>query len=340
MKSLMKALILVLAAAQVAAAASLEPVMTLSATGAYVHIIGRSLFLTPGKVLGRAKKQVEASGALFDLSENPAAPRLVASPLPPAWDLVLVENYAVACNYEKFITVYDTGQQPWREVARLDLPSMAENIRLRDRLAYVATHNAGLTVVDVSKPTQPRIVSRLDPKIDCDAVAFWRDTIALYGHHQSQIIIADISDPSNPRQIGLCQLAPGILNGGEMEIENGYAYVTTKTGLVVVNVAAAAQPALVATVNLGAVAHDVVVKDGYAFVAADERGVRVLDVSNPRKPVAVAHYQPGNNFLASALTVERANQSGAYYVYVANLSGPAVVLVFRPPAQNPEGKSK
>ncbi|MCX7886477.1 MAG: hypothetical protein N3B01_04350 [Verrucomicrobiae bacterium] len=58
----------------------------------------------------------------------------------------------------------------------------------------------------------------------------WRDSVAFYGHHQRRIVLADISDPSRPRQTGLCRLEAGILNGGEIQVEDGYACVTTKTG--------------------------------------------------------------------------------------------------------------
>ena len=330
---------------------NIESLRSLNAKGSYIHIIGRSLFLTPGTVLGRLKPQDAAAmrGGWFDLGADPTAPKQIGDSLPAAWDLVLVGDYAITCNYQKFLTVYDTRDHPWREAARLDMPSMTENIITRGHLAYVANHVAGLTIVDVSKPLKPVIVSNLNPNIDCDAVALWHDTAVLYGHHESQIVLADIRDPAKPRQTGVCQLAPKIFNGGELEVENGFAYVTTKTGLVVVNVNDPANPELVATVNLGVVAQDVILKDGYAFVAADERGVRVLDVSHPNKPVEVGHYQVGKEFIALALAVERAAHvitSGTaaatadYYIYVADMTGPAKVLVFHAPVRASRGTDK
>ena len=330
----MKTLVLILVATQVALAAAqdrlnLEPVKPLDASGSYIHLIGNSLFLTPGKGFGRIKSSDDATGGWFDIGADAAAPKLICQPLPAAWDIVMVGDYAITCNYLKFITVYDTKERPWREVAKLDLPSMAENIVLRGHHAYVADHTAGLVIVDVSTPTQPRIVSQLDPHIDCDAVAFWQNSAVLYGHHEGQIVLADISDPAKPRQTGVCQL-PKILNGGELEVEKGFAYVTSKKGLFVVSVTDAANPRLVTEVNLGGVAHDVIVQDDLVFVAAGDRGVRVLDARNPRQPVEIGYYQPGADFVASALAVKKTG--AGYYLYAANLAGRAMVLRFQPPA--------
>ena len=312
---------------------NIEALQPLNTTGSYVHLIGRSLFLTPGVVLGRLKGPEAAAmrGGWFELGAGPAAPKLICDALPAAWDMVLVGDYAVACNYKKFLTIYDTRERPWREAGKLDTPSMTENIIIRGNLAYVADHTGGLLIVDVARPLKPVIVGQLDAKIDCDAVALWHDTAVLYGHQEGQVVLADISDPAKPRQTGVCQL-PKILNGGELEVAEGFAYVTSRKGLFIVNIADAATPTLVKTVELGAVVHDVVLKDGYAFVAADERGVRVLDVSNPRQPVEVGRHQAGSGFVALSLAVERAANAG-YHIYVANMTGPAAILKFRPPAR-------
>ena len=310
---------------------NIESLKALDAKGTYIHLVGRSLFLTPGKVLGKVKGKAEAPGAWFDIGADPAAPELINASLPEAWDVVVVGDYALTCVYTPLLTVYDIRDRQWRQAAQLDMPSNAENIVVRGNLAYVANHVAGLTIVDITTPSKPFIVSNLNANIDCDAVALWRDSAVLYGHHEGQVVVVDISNPAKPRQTGLCQL-PAILNGGELELVDGFAYVTSRKGLFIVNVADPAAPKLVKTVELGATANDVILKDGYAFVAAEERGVRVLDASDPANPVEIGHYQAGEGFVALALAVERAAQAN-YTIYVANMAGPAKVLLFHAPAR-------
>jgi len=336
---------------------NIEFIKALDAKGSHIHLVGRSLFLTPGRVLGKVKGKAAAPGAWFDIGANPGSPELINASLPSAWDVVVVGDYAFTCEYTRFLTVYEMRDRQWRQAASLDMPSNAENIVIRGNLAYVANHVAGLTIVDIATPLKPFIVTTFNPNIDCDAVALWHDTAVLYGHHEGQVVLADVSDPAKPRQTGLCQL-PTILNGGELEVDSGFAYVTTRKGLFIVNVADPAAPKLAKTVDLAAVANDVILKDGYAFVAAGERGVRVLDVSDPASPVEVGHYQDGEGFVALALAVERATQadegasqaeisgkaaaggtpasgsgasgsSAGYYIYVASMTGPAMVLFFQ-----------
>jgi len=312
---------------------NIDFVKSLEVRGTYVHLVGSSLFVNPGRVLGKVKQvPPEMKGGWFDIADDPAAPKLLAGALPSAWDVVVVAGHAIACDYEKLLTVYDLRDHAWREVARLPMPSMTENIVVRGNLAYVANHEAGLTIVDVSQPTRLKIVANFNINIDCDAVALWNHSAVLYGHHQGQVVLADISDPARPRQTGLCQL-PRILNGGEMEVDAGLAYVTSNRGLFVVDVRDPVQPTLVQTIDLKAVAHDVLLVDGYAFVAADQRGVRVFDVRDPRKPTEVGRYQRGAELVATALAVTKAPApaTGEYYIYLADMSGPAAVLRFRAP---------
>ena len=81
---------------------NIESLRTLNATGSYVHLIDRSLFLTPGAVQGRVKpREVVAGGGWFDIGADPVTPKLICDTLPAAWDVVLVDNYAITCNYQK-----------------------------------------------------------------------------------------------------------------------------------------------------------------------------------------------------------------------------------------------
>jgi hypothetical protein len=285
--------------------------------------VGESLFLTPGNV----KAQANTPGAWLDIGAAPATPVVVHDALPAAWDVVVAGDYAFACDYQKFVSVYNIRDRRWQPVAQFDLPGQAENLALRGTRLYVANHNAGLSIVDVSTPEKPVLVSNLNPKIDCDALAFWKDTAVLYAHWQCKIVLADISDPAQPVVTGECQLPLKIFNGGELEVADGFAYATTTNGLVVVDVRDPAAPKLATMVDLGAVARDVILQDGFAFVAT-ARDVRVLDIRDPAQPVEVGSYQVP----ATALAVQRKGSTGDYYLYVAR-NGPGLILVFHPPVK-------
>lgn len=217
------------------------------------------------------------------------------------------------------------------------MPSMTENIVIRGKLAYVANHTAGLTIVDIADPAKPAIVSNFNPGIDCDGLALWNNCAVLYGHQESRLVLVNVSDPARPRQTGVYQHEEKSFNQGEVEVDGGFAFCTSVGGLVIVNVTDPTGPKLVKTAGPKGVV-DVSVRDGYAFVAARAGGVRVLDVSDPAKAVEVGRYMDRSRLTASQLAVHKDAQAGrnapaSYYIYAANTASPAMILLFHAPAR-------
>jgi len=102
-----------------------------------------------------------------------------------------------------------------------------------------------------------------------------------------------------------------------------------------VNVKDRTNPKLAKVVPFQGPTNDVIVKDGFAFVAG-AGGVRVLDVSNPLQPTEVGSYKCS----AANLGVQRAPTSASgtgYCIYVANKKEPAMVLLFHPPVKRSVG---
>lgn len=332
---------------------NVEVLQVLDARGGFIRLEGRSLFVTSD-----VRKDAQA-GYWFDIGPAPRQPSLVCGSLPGAWDVAVAGEYAFVCDYTKFLTVYDMRDHHWQQTARLEMPSMTENIIIRGKLAYIANHVAGLTIVDISTPSKPFIVSNFNPHIDCDAIGLWHDCAVLYGHWESRIVLVDVSDPAKPRQRGVYQNAPKTFNQGEMAVDGGFAYCTAMNGLVIVNVAYQDNPKLAKAVDLKGRVSDVIVKDGYAFLAAGPKGVLVLDVSDTGAPAQVGCYKARKGFAASQIAVQRAARvhdaainrtessekaapcgasasghaaSGSdtdYLIYVANSKGPTMVLLFR-----------
>jgi hypothetical protein len=247
------------------------------------------------------------------------------------------------CDYTKALTVGVLEDGRWRPVTKLDMPSQTENIVLRGNLAYVANHTAGLSVVDVSDPAKPAMVAGLNPKIDCDGIALWKDCAVLYAHWESQLVLVDVSDPAKPRQLAVYQHDKGSFNQGEVQVADGFAYCTANTGLVIVDIRNPAGPKLAKVLEIGAT-HDVAVLDGYVFVAGRGRGLFIYDVSDPTSPVLAGRFS-GRGRNITELAVRRVADPGkagvsmpvsapadkGYYVYAAGAQG--MVLRFTPPAR-------
>ena len=312
---------------------NIDLVRPLDGKGGYVRLEGRDLFLTSD-----VNAKAQQAGFWFDVEPDPAAPALVDKSLPGAWDIAVAGDYAFLCDYTKALFVFDLRNRQWRQAAKLDMPSMTENIVIRGKLAYIANHTAGLTIVDITDPEKPAIVGKINPRIDCDGLALSKDCVVLYGHHESRLIMVDVNDPAAPKQVGLYQHDKGSFNQGEVAVVGDFAYCTSVNGLVIVNITDPANPKLVKTVEVKGV-NDVQVAEGYAFVAAGANGIRVLDVTDPANPVEVGRYADRGPLAASEVAVRRVADArgnaapSGYYLYVANRRGPAVVMLFKPPGR-------
>lgn len=301
----------------------IELLRTLDAEGSFISLAGPALFLTAGIT----KEGTRPPGFWFDTARDPAAPTLVCASLPPAWQIAVIGDQALVCDYTNNLGVWRMAGREWRQTASLPMPGQTENVAVSRQLAYVASHTAGLTIVAFENPESPKILSNFNPKIDCDAVALWKDFAILYGHWESRLVVVDISDPTRPRQIGIYQHAPKTFNQGEAEVHKGFVYCTANRSLVIVDLADPTQPKLAAEVPFSGPITDVWVQDGYAFLAG-AGGVRVLEVTDPAKP-AEAGFFPG---AATQVAVERRPSGSAgpgFFIYAANQTGPAQILFFR-----------
>lgn len=211
--------------------------------------------------------------------------------------------------------------------------------------AYL-TLNDDFSVVDVSDPRDPRLVSTVPLDVD---LAFGLDVVGTSAYiatsNQSvddgDLIIVDIADPEAPgapvavnlgapatsvvvrggyAYLGTLgdgltvidvsnPLAPGppvsvVINDSfAVDVSGSYAYVTTNSSpgaLAVVDISDPANPSHVATESLGGPGGqgrgvDVVVSGDYAYVAAGDEGLAIVNIVDPTDPspplwVPLAHF--------------------------------------------------
>jgi hypothetical protein len=122
---------------------------------------------------------------------------------------------------------------------------------------------------------------------------------------------------------------PGYANN--VDVNGSVAYVAAgAAGLVVVNVAAPAAPAIVATADTPGNANDVRVVGTRAYVADGASGLRIFDVANPAAPVALGSLDtPGeaNDVIVSGNFAYVAD--GVAGVHIVDVTNPAAPLLVR-----------
>ncbi len=170
-------------------------------------------------------------------------------------------------------------------VGQVDTPGMAFDVAATLGYAYVADGDAGIQVVEIIDPANPRTESTLDTPGQA------RDVTVANGY----VYVADgdsglhVVDPAQPQQL---QILGSVNTQGPaygVTVADGYAYVADAAGgLNVVDVSDLYNPVVVGRVDTLNLASDVAIAGGYAYVANDSAGLRVVDVRDPLNPTIVA----------------------------------------------------
>ncbi len=206
-------------------------------------------------------------------------------------------------------------------VSVLSAPANATDVRLVGDLAYVATDSAGLKIVDIREPANPRLVGELGASRIARAVeVVGNRAYVLAG---SDLDVVDVADPTKPVLLSSTRF-PGVFNQLRIRVQGDRAYLACNSaGLLVVDIADAALPKLLGRWDSPGLALGVDVADGFAFVADQFYGLQIVDVRNPALPIPVtSEALPG---AASDVTVV----SGI--AYVACDSGGIVSVDVRDP---------
>ncbi len=198
-----------------------------------------------------------------------------------------------------------------RVVGTYDTPGRAFGIDIKGSYAYVADDTGGLRVVEVSAPEHPVEVGHLNiPGKARDVSVVWPYAFLVDWDYGLRVI--DISDSASPREVGA---TPPLGSPTAIAIQGHYAYLVSWTNrtLHVVDISDPTHPEEVSVLALSSAwetIYDVTLNGSHAYVATEQAGVMIVDVSNPSQPVEIGRYDtPG---YATGMDVD------GRYLYVAD----------------------
>lgn len=96
---------------------------------------------------------------------------------------------------------------------------------------------------------------------------------------------------SDTRLEDIARFKTGMAYG--LSISGGYAYVTTNSDLIIIDISEPKKPRRVGVLKLGTPSFAVKVVDRIAFLAATDKGLVIVDVSNPSNPKVIGEYHDG-----------------------------------------------
>ena len=153
----------------------------------------------------------------------------------------------------RFLRIVDVSAPGFNKpvVGAVLLPDQANDIWVSGDYAYIACANAGLQIVDISNPADPRLAGNL-PLIGTANRVCVSGNYAYIAAQDGGLVIANVSDPSNPTQIKQIQ---------EFKF-----------------------------LGIPITAYDVYVNLPYVYVATGDNGLMKIDVSDPVDPKPLTLY--------------------------------------------------
>jgi hypothetical protein len=174
-------------------------------------------------------------------------------------------------------------------------------------------------ILDVTDPGQPVALGRYEGVSAPIAEIVASDSLVFIAADAS-LIFVDVSLANAPTLIGRydSQKLPSVHRG--LAVAGNDVYIAAGTeGLWAVNVSDPAAPRIVGSYDTGGHAWNVALWDGYAYVADEQNGLRVIDVRNPAHLIEVgALSPPRSSTFFGDLAIGVQPSSGQAFAYVAD----------------------
>jgi len=255
----------------------------------------------------------------------------------------------------------------------VDFPSNegATDMDTRLKKVYLTTNPSAaakpdLYIIDVSKPTNPKIIGEINTgngleavkviKYDGSLCETCKGKIYAYVANRSinaQLQIIDVTDPQNISLVANFKIpnVTGTGYGKSIFYKDGFIYLglykTTGLEFNIIDVSNPLSPQYVAGWELNATVNDIIVKDNnIAYLAitqpnppTDKKNFIILDISNPANIQEIASFSPqttltqsGNSLFLDGDTLylgrtDGANCSNCHELYVLDVSNPSSILV-------------
>jgi len=193
---------------------------------------------------------------------------------------LVITDYLSDPNDHKMVAHIETGPGSW---------TAGNNFVCKDG-KYVYTGDPP-TIVDVSKPSVPKIVSRLEG-LRAFYTTKWRNNWFIWDGFTIRLV--DVTDPKAPK---ILSEYPGIRGitywyGRSMYAHRGRLYVTSRQALYIFDVSKRTLR-LVSYLPLANFTCDVHASGNYLYVTGYYCGFYIIDVTNPKAPTILEHFSEG-----------------------------------------------
>ena len=237
---------------------------------------------------GFAYLALDRSGiAIVDVS-HPAVPAVLSefrtSGYPSGVDVIGDVAYVANSDGLKTIDVSDPFAP--EGIHGISTPGRSYYVDVVSHIAYVADGESGLRLIDVFDPAAPQELGSLVPAAGRFVCVKVVDQIAYVTNLDRGLWIIDVANPTAPQELGVYEMRGGAVG---VAVENGFAYVTSRTSLQIINVSDPRSPAGIGTfTDADGVFSKIQVVESIAYIGDRAKGLRIIDVSNPSVPTEIS----------------------------------------------------
>ncbi|MDC0145605.1 hypothetical protein OAI93_03305 [bacterium] len=214
-------------------------------------------------------------------------------------DAEVYENTLIISAMVQGIEFYDIsngGQLNHIDHFSLGQQGKANCVEAIDNYAYFTSKN-GLYVVDISNPSNPQSLGRVNgtsnfilENLDADA------NMLAVAAHEDGVFLYDISDPEN------LQLRSTIStnNAWGVRLKDGYAYIADDLFVKIYDISNNSNPIFINQLETSNAVKDIALTNSFMYVALGSDGVNIYDFSNPENPIFLDNYN--TNTLANRIS--------------------------------------
>lgn len=248
--------------------------------------------------------------------------------------------YAAYYNGLRVLNVSDIDRPDER--AFFPTGGIAEKVFLRDSLAYVASGYAGLWILDVSDPTQPRPVSNIltgggyaTDVVVADSFAYLVNWVYYPPEDTTRGLwvmnVADAHQPSVLSHYAGIVRATQVLTRCRLAVDSNLVLMTQPSNsaydstLEVIDVSIPSSPQRKSIIRSQYRIHDIDAHAGSAFVARSDSGVRIFDIRIPESPILLSTALSTARGVLVSDTILYADRTDTLFaINISNPSQPAI----------------
>ncbi len=170
----------------------------------------------------------------------------------------------------------------------------ARDVVVAGDTAYIANDQGGLSVIDISNPSDPSRIGVRDSAGTSSHLAIDGDYIFL-ADGTNGLVVIDITNPLTPTIVAT--FSTSISTASDIIVEGNYAYIVDiNNGIVVVNITNPTSPTFAGSFSMSGTsgAH---IYGNYLYVTDINDGLSVLKIAEPTTPILIDSISlPGNPF--------------------------------------------